>query len=171
MLAVYSGPPPADAILRGRLKHSWLENEVLNKTGEQVVFLRRSQGWPELHGFHGPATEAHLLADRIEPGFSPARLVDECPSLNQLDDADRQKIRRAVHAAYLEVFDVQKVAADLKAAAKDMSQTIDDLLTEWNKDNMLLSDAALKARWEVVLARASILREVLDALPRGTVLP
>lgn len=164
------GAAPA-SILRGHLKHYWLENEVLNKTAEKVVTLRHRMGWPELSRFPDDAKDALALAEQVELGFSPAHLVDECAPLACLSDEERKTIHDAVHRAYLERFDAPRVALSLRNAAKRMATALDRILEEWRKSDDALSDATLQARWRAVLEAAESLRDALDALPKGVVLP
>lgn len=159
------------SIQRGRLKHSWLENEVLNKTPEIVVTLRREVGWPELQRFPNDATQALALADDVEFGFSPARLVDECAPLAALPKDQRAIIRREVHAAYLKCFDARGASDSLRDAVTRMKAAIAALLDEWHKPDGSISDGELQARWRAVLNEAEHLRSALEALPKGIVLP
>ena len=159
------------AVVRGRLKHSWLENEVLNKTPEVVVLLRHGAGWPALRHFSTEAEQAVALANEIESGFSPARLVDECAPLAALAEDQRNAIRTAAHEAYLACFDVRGAANRLGMAASDMQASLSELLAEWAKSDDAVSDVVLLDSWQSVLDKAELLRDALDALPRGIVLP
>lgn len=165
-----AGTAPA-AIARGRLKHSWLENEVLNKTPETVVLLRREVGWPALQRFPANVQQALTLADEVEFGFSPARLVDDCAPLAALSEDQRTIIREAAHAAYLKCFDAQAAAQCMRVNAECMTTTLSALLAEWNQPDEALSDLRLRERWCAVLDAAVPLCKALDALPKGIVLP
>lgn len=158
-------------VMRGRLKHSWLENEVLNKTGEVIIELRHQGGWPELQRFPAEAEQALALSELVEFGFSPARLVDECEPLSVLSDEDRDAVRKAVHEAYLEQFDALSAAKDLRDAAQRTAAALQEMLGEWTKPTNAISDASLQTRWGAVLTEAVRLHSALEALPRGIVLP
>ena len=159
------------SIQRGRLKHSWLENEVLNKSPDTVVELRRGAGWPELERFPIDANRALTLADDVEHGFSPAHLVAACIPLASLSSEERKTITDAVHQCYLERFDALNVAIALRVVAQDMAKALNDMLEEWRKPDDTCSDVLLIARWYTVLSTAERLRLALDSLPRGVVLP
>ena len=171
ILSFRTGKMYAPAMVRSRLKHSWLENEVLNKTPEIVVALRHEVIWPELRRFPAYAKQALALADEVEYGFSPARLVDDCAPLAVLAEEERVSIRKAVHAAYLECFDAPGIAQTLRAAAVRMQVALSALLDEWGKPDTSISNAELQTRWRIVLDEAVYLRNALDALPSGVVLP
>ena len=171
MITTFASAIAPASVTRGRLKHSWLENEVLNKTPEIIVALRHEVSWPELQRFPADARQALALADEVEYGFSPARLVDDCAPLAVLPEEERVSIRKAVHAAYLECFDAPGIAQTLRAAAVRMQVALSALLDEWSKPDTGISNAELQARWRIVLAQAAHLRNALDALPNGVVLP
>ena len=158
-------------VLRAQLKHSWLENEVLNKAPETVLFLRNNSGWPALHGFPSSTEQAIALAMQVENGFSPAQLVDECLPLLALSDTDRAAVRDAVHSAYLECFDATSLADELQAAAVEMDSALTAMIGEWNLPDESVRDAVLREYWQVVLTSGERLRAALDALPKGIVLP
>lgn len=162
---------PIAAIARGRLKHSWLENEVLNKTERDVLWLRRHGEWPELARFLADAAEAVALAEEVTDGFSPSQLVDRCSPLLSLPRAEREAVQDAVHRAYLQVFDAPGAASKLRQAGARMSQGVSDLLREWCKADDAYSEAVLQAQWREVLDAATELCGALDGLPRGVVLP
>jgi len=171
MIHTLAGGTSPASIQRGRLKHSWLENQVLNKTPAIVVALRHEVGWPELRRFPSDVEQAITLADEVEFGFSPASLVDKCAPLAGLPEDLRNIIREAVHAAYLRCFDVHTAAQCLLNAADRMMVALSSLLAEWDKPDDALSDAGLQSRWRMVLDAAEPLRDALDALPKGIVLP
>ncbi len=160
------------AVISGRLKHSWLENQILNKMPDVVVLLRHGAGWPALERFLDDANEAVELADKVEFGFSPAMLVDNCAQLDVLLKEQRDSLREAVHDAYKQYFNnVDDVSIRLRKAAQDMQKALSDLMDEWNKSDDAVSDDVLRDRWNTVIEKAEILRDVLDALPKGIVLP
>lgn len=171
MLRSLSEKTASSMVVCSQLKHSWLENEVLNKTPEIVLFLRRNSGWPALQGFSSSTKQAIALAEQVEPGFSPAQLVDESRPLLALSDADRAAVRTAVHSAYLECFDASSIADELRVAAKEMDVAFAVMLREWNLPDELVSDTALQETWLGVLTAGERLRVALDALPKGIVLP
>jgi hypothetical protein len=158
-------------LARGRLKHSWLENEVLNKDPNFVVLLRREAGWPELNRFPAEAARAAALAAEVEEGFSPTTLVDTCAPLRLLPSPVFHALRDSIHAAYLHAFDAASATRRLTGAASRMESCLNSFLTEWNRSDEEVSEDAVRAGWVAVLEAALELRAALDGLPKGTVLP
>src|SRR5690348_2819815 len=90
------------ANLRARLKHSWLENQVLNKTPSDVLDLRSYGFWHALESqFPARIREAGILADGVDQAFSPAQLVERLAPFDHLDDRRRKLVLHAAHRAYL----------------------------------------------------------------------
>lgn len=159
------------SVLRGRLKHSWLENEILNKTSEAVELLRTGPGWPALATFQANAAQALDLANNIAGGFSPSTLVDGSGPLSTLSVDERRTIKDAVHRAYLQVFDANVLAAELRTAATVMHSALNDVINVWSVRAENDSGTTLREKWISVLVAAATLRDKLDALPNRIVLP
>jgi hypothetical protein len=170
-MVILSGFPCQAAIQRSRLKHSWLENEILNKAPQIVLSLRHDAGWPALQHFVADAEQASAFAMEVESGYSPSLLVDECTPLKILPEDKKDAVRMAIHAAYLECFNIRSLAHDLFESATHMKASLVAFLDEWNKQDQVLSDTRLAACWNGVLREAERLRAALDALPKGIVLP
>jgi hypothetical protein len=92
---------PCDAnILRGQLKHSWLENEVLFFSPENIVSIWKRGEWAELERKYSARIEHALsLVENFVDGFSPAQLVDTLRPLACLSPQDKETIKAAAHAA------------------------------------------------------------------------
>ena len=144
---------------------------MLNKSPQAVIWLRRGSGWPQLEQFPLEVKQVLAIPDQIASGFNPVQLVDTCRPLRSLSVADRKDIRDAVHAAYLACFDAESLADELRKAATGMDDALTVLLAEWHLPDEQCTDSALHDKWCNVLVVAERLRDALDALPRGPVLP
>ncbi|MGQ0698807.1 MAG: hypothetical protein ACT4PZ_11265 [Panacagrimonas sp.] len=171
ILLTDSGPRCDAAIMRGRLKHSWLENELLNKGAAIVIALRRGGGWPELAGFDARIQEVMELAESVESGFSPAQLVESNAMLASLPEEQRRALREKAHAAYLQCFDAADASQRLRDAAVRMRAALTALEEVWCRGDEELTDSELAAGWAEVRVAAEGLRAALDRLPTGIVLP
>ena len=158
--------------LRGQLKHSWLENQVLNKTSDNIISFWKANGWNALEQqFAVHIRKAIQLSDELESGFSPAQLVDTLRPFEKVDDETKELIKQAVHKAYLESSNITQLKAPLKEAAEEMEKALEHLLEAWNQQVSEKNEQELKKAWDKFLTRARKLHSVLEQLPKGIVLP
>lgn len=162
---------PCDAnTLRGQLKHSWLENEVLNISIETVITLWR-RGEADLAARSAMRVQdLSRLADSLAEGFSPAQLVDTLKPFGGLSTENKAAIKAAVHAAYLESSGILTLQAPLKTAAMGMEAALQELSRAWSLPHPQ-GESAVRMAWEGVREKASALIEMLELLPKGIVLP
>ncbi len=171
-MLVVSSFPCSSNILRGRLKHSWLENQLLNKTADEVVYLWKETGWGALDNeFSMRVSETITLAENLVQGFSPAQLVDSLAPLARLDQETRDLIKQAVHKAYLESSGITELSQPLCKAAKALEAALDQLRTVWRRPVTVANEKDLKNAWQMVSTQAKALHAVLERLPKGVVLP
>jgi hypothetical protein len=157
--------------IRGQLKHSWIENQILNKTSDDIVALHRS-GWFALtEQFPERMKQAYALAAQVESGFSPAQLVDELAPLRQLPEWQRAAMSAAVHAAYRKRFDAETLSAGIRGAIDSLQGVLVIFRAEWDQTVAAVSESRLRQAWDEVLEKAALLAEALDRLPQGIVLP
>lgn len=157
----------ADVTL-GRLKHSWLENQILNKSAADVIDLRSGGGWSSLdQQFPRRIEEAADFVARIVDAFSPAQLVEKLGFFRDLSAEARDTLRSAVHRSYLAHSDIAGRKASLDSAVRILALSLDNVRRLWRDS----SDHDLELAWGNVLRAAARLRDELDALPRGIVLP
>ena len=156
--------------LRGQLKHSWLENEILYISIETVITLWRQGGADLATRYAVRVQDLSRLADSLAEGFSPAQLVDTLKPFGGLSTEERAAIKGAVHAAYLESSGILALQAPLKAAAMGMEAALQELSRAWVLPQSQ-GESAVWAAWEGVREKASALIMELERLPKGVVLP
>lgn len=157
---------------RGQLKHSWFENQVLNKTSDNVINFWKTTGWKALEQqFAVHIRKAIQLSDELESGFSPAQLVDTLTPFEKVDDKTKELIKQAVHKAYLESSNITELKAPLKEAAEELEKALKHLFEVWNQQVFEKSESELKKAWDEFLIKATKLHSVLEQLPKGIVLP
>lgn len=162
---------PCDAnTLRGQLKHSWLENEILYISIETVIALWRQDGADLATRYAVRVQDLSRLADSLAEGFSPAQLVDTLKPFGGLSAEMKSAIKGAVHAAYLESSGILALQAPLKAAAVGMEAALQELSRTWALPQSQ-GESAVRAAWEDVREKASALIMELERLPKGVVLP
>jgi hypothetical protein len=164
--------PCETAIFRDQLKHTWIENQIKNKSEEEVVFLWLGPRWPVLEReFPLRVQEAHQLAKDLETRFSPAQLVDRLAPLARLPDDTRSTIRQAVHAAYLDRSGIAALKQTLTEAVQVMREALDQFLDAWKQPVSDEAEQRVRESWRQLYHCAESLRNELDRLPGGVVLP
>lgn len=159
-------------LLRGRLKHSWLENQVCNKTVDDVVFLWQRGKWRALEEeFAFRAQETLRLADEMVTGFSPAQLVETLAPLYALPPQTRENLKQAVHDAYLECSGAESLALDLRKAVMSMEDELKRFMAVWHTPPTPENEPELRAGWHSLREKADGLLAVFSQLPTGIVLP
>jgi len=169
MLAPWNIPCDANT-LRGQLKHSWLENEVLYISIETVITLWRRDEADLASKYAVRVQDLTRLADSLDEGFSPAQLVDVLNPFDGFSTENKAAIKAAVHAAYLESSGILALQAPLKAAAVCMEAALQELSRAWALAQPQ-GESAVRAAWEGVREKASALIMELERLPKGVMLP
>lgn len=159
-------------IVRARLKHSWLENQLLNKTSQEVVYLWAETGWPALENeFSERVKDTLNLADDLENGFSPAQLVDRLAPFAKVDQEAKELIKQAVHEAYLESSKISDFRMPLREDAMALGEALDELHKAWQLPVTEGHEQILRSVWQKVSIKAKALHTILERLPKGVVLP
>lgn len=157
-------------VLRGYLKHSWLENQVLNKSSEDLVYLRSLGRWEALEAqFPARIADVIDLASGLEQSFSPAQLITRLSCFSDLDRDLRSRLIELVHDAYASraksLFESRSVV--LFDLSNSLERAFAKLQINWKHS----TDSELKATWHEVLDIANDLRNELGGLPTAVVLP
>lgn len=162
---------PCDAnTLRGQLKHSWLENEILYISVETVITLWRQGGADLAARYAVRVQDLSRLANSLAEGFSPAQLVDTLKPFGGLSTEERTAIKAAVHEAYLESSGILALQAPLKAAAVGMEAALQELSRAWVLAQPQ-GESAVRTAWEGVREKSRVLVMELERLPKGVVFP
>lgn len=156
---------------RSVIKHSWLENRILNKTPEVICALWLNGDWRALHGeFLDCEQDAEDFGRTFVESFSPARLVDLVGPLTRLDSGDKAALRTWLHAGYIAKQAVGKLAPMYMKAFEDLRESLAALRNTWllsrPEGKQQLHDCARR-----VLISAGHLRDIMEQIPKGLVLP
>lgn len=158
--------------LRGQLKHSWLENQIMNKSAEDILFLRTGSGWPALEGeSFARLDECKRLIEYLEDGFSPAQLIDRLSPFRATDENTRQQLKKSLHEAYLKISTVLARKVPLESAFSALDAALHSFILQWRQPLSQPVEAALRTEWNRVLRHAGEVHAELEALPRSIVLP
>lgn len=165
-------------MLRERLRHSWLENQIilrrtnfisllyLNNSNERHAFEERIKSGGE---FDSNLHEARVLQQAMVDGFSPARLVDSGPLIRLPEDV-RSLMKDVLHKAYLAETQIDKVAASMEPAIEELAQSIKHFSGVWFQGASVDSQE-IETSFRAIQDRAKVLHEILGSVPRGIVLP
>jgi hypothetical protein len=137
--------------LRGKLKHSYLENTLLliNHPGDLLEALEQFQGErtrrDEIEVLFNQLLE---ILDSADSGFSPAQLVDRLAPFQLLSDKDQLQCRARLHEYYRSEFEPEKVRARIEAVGKKFFEALDEFIHNARMDSLsaatLLSMGALR---------------------------
>lgn len=160
-------------LLRGQLKHSWLENQVRDIDTDDIVSFWKDGEWLDTVGkiFPHRLQQTLELADRLVDGFSPAQLVGQLAPLGNLSDELRKKIKLTVHASYLAASHIASLEEPIRQCAQDLQPELNNLWELWKKPFSIECEFALRACWDNIRAKGKALHEQLEKLPRGVVFP
>ena len=158
---------------RGQLKHSWLENQVCNKTANDVATLWRTQIWDEVIGeiFQYRIDQMRELANELVNGFSPAQLVDQLSPLQNFSEENRFRLKNVLHSAYIENSGISALSELLSQEIEGFAQEFTRFLTVWNTKRTDENEPALRHGWNQLQQVANSLLAVFEKLPKGVVLP
>lgn len=171
MLTPWNIPCEANTV-RGQLKHSWLENQLTRLTIDDIIANWKSGiEWPELEReFQGRIKQTIELADNLAEGFSPKQLVDKLHPFTVLSISDKEKIKVAVHEAYLASSQIMDLQIPLKSAANGLGQEISRLQAAW-RNKSADGETHVRKTWEQTVLNGRELLTIFDRLPNGVVLP
>lgn len=154
-----------------RLRHSWLENQVITKNAQDVVYLWRTLGWEALARFPERIDEVLDFAEDLTRGFSPAQLACALGPLRELKKNEREIVQETLHLAYLEVFPAAERAEEIVKAGSRLGESSGALQELWSMSPTDDLESAVAQAWERVRADAEVLLGALRRLPEGIVLP
>lgn len=173
MIVISSVPCEAN-IIRGQLKHSWLEHQLCSRniSADDVVAIWKERNWQALDKeFDIRVSQAVQLVDGLEEGFSPAQLVDRLTPFAGLSEKLKGRIKEVVHAAYLESSNILDLKEPLSKAALALGKAIKELRVVWHEPKTEEGEIRLRQAWGEVSKQAHALLAVLERLPKGVVLP
>lgn len=158
--------------LRAQLKHSWLENQVCNKSADDAVALWRCGSWPALDNeFPVRVKQLHQLARDLVDALSPAALADSSSVMRGLPGDVCAQIKRAVHVYYLRNTNVEALSRDITGACGELRDELLGLQQAWGTTRDCSAETQLRESWEAFLHTGRRIVELLSHVPTGTVLP
>ncbi len=104
-------------------------------------------------------------------GFSPAQLVDQLAPLRRLPDDLQNEIKKAVHETYLATSYITSLEKSIRKCALALQPELNNLRKLWGKSFSPEYEVELRACWENIRKKGEALRQELEKLPRGVILP
>jgi hypothetical protein len=182
-MIVLVGMPCEAETARSELRHDWLGNKVQCLEAKTVADMHANPS-PSRDDFEERLLPDGLYDDRLRSlrtlvetlieGYSPARLVERGP-LAQFPEPVKTTLKKTLHEQYLKTpihgdARIEELQENLGNATEDFSGTLEDFRTVWFREPPA-STSKVRASYQKLLDRASSLREALNHLPRGFVLP
>jgi hypothetical protein len=162
----------ATLITLSRLKHSWLENQLLNKDSDDIVRIWRKGNWPALdHEFSSRIAEALRLADALCEVYSPGRLVQSLAPFSFLKAATRLELAAALHQQFLERSGMVQLSEDLKQTLVNLEGQLDVLRCLWPAARSEMAASRISKAWEEIHESSSRVYVYFASLPMGVWLP
>jgi hypothetical protein len=162
--------------LRGQLKHSWLENQVIANDDDDIASFWKD-GWV-ISGvdvvetmFPYYLSQTFKLADNLAEGFSPAQLIDQLGPFKEISDDLRGQVKKAIHEAYLEASNIAALAEPIRKCARDLEPELNKLRSLWKVPHSPEGEIEVRGCWEDIQEKGAALHEQLEKLPRGVILP
>lgn len=151
--------------LRGKLKHSYLENAVCLPTlpedlVESLTYCESGVARQEIIRKH--IREFAELLDSRDSGFSPAQLIDQLPPFQKLVGDERRIFKEQLHKRFCEDFQVAERKNRFESAAGVFLGDLDAFLATPAKEGNLAQSRMLK----VQDSARGLIRE-LEMMPKG----
>jgi hypothetical protein len=163
--------PCALDVTRGRIKHGWLENEILaGVRGRRELWLKLRSAGRSPEAFGSLAVEMGKLkqfVSAIVEGYSPRQLVDQ-PPFTGLAAETRSALGEAVNEVYLERSNVLSRRRTLEGAEKSFGDAAASCLATW--DRAYSETEAIVALEALESATLKLIAE-MDCWRDGVVLP
>lgn len=182
-MIVLVGMPCEAESARSELRHDWLGNKVQRLEAKTVADMHANPS-PSRDDFEERLLPDGLYGDRLRSlrtlvetlveGYSPARLVERGP-LAQFPEPVKMALENTLHEQYLRTpihgdACIEELQENLREATQEFSSTLEDFRAVWFREPSA-STSEVRASSEKLLEQASSLRDALNHLPRGFVLP
>lgn len=160
-------------VMRGQLKHTWLENQILRVNSDLIIARWKKGTWKETleSTFPRRIQQVFEMVDGFIDGFSPAQLVDNLFALSHLPDELRYKVKLAVHEVYLTTTNITSLQTPIRSSALALQEELTLLKKLWEMPHTLDVETSIRHCWNNMHVKSKELHELLEGLPNGVVLP
>ncbi len=156
-------------VLRTRVSHAWLGQCILHVSCEQAAEWLRTDQWPELETIYVEYEgDARSLADKLGD-LNASILVRELKVLRALPENIRATLRSKLETESREQWNPEPVRLDYLRALSPLLEAVAAFRAK-SEDYRTNSEAAMIS-WSAIRSCALRLKEVLQSVPAGVVLP
>lgn len=160
LLACLSSPADCDEEIQlRRLKHSWLENQILNKTPDVVMSLTE---WPNIED---NLTQGHDLSELVEQILKRASFDRDFEILEGGNDELSHSKLYEVHVPGKESGNFDSFKTRLSTTLQSFLEALRLFVELWKNGNSENADQVGK-HWQNVLNRGTALKESLDIVSK-----
>lgn len=164
--------PCRGELLRGRFSHSWLDHQILEKTGKDILYLAERGRWTALDKeFPVNIQQMRAFVDDLMAAYSPVQLLDWLEPCHSLMQEQWKSLRRRLHEQYVEAKPFHSRVEPLHCAVTRLESALENLTEVWSDAAMPESRERMLAAWAMVHESAEELQGLLKALPRGVLVP
>ena len=152
--------------LVGRLRHSWLENQVLNKSEDDVVALWREGPWNALEqDFPAYLARARALTPHLTSAYSPARWVELSPLRAALPAGERERMAGALDEMYAARGGLGDLPERIDECLSAVDRALVVVISRWRDARVPEGRQIVAAGWTAFREDARRLHGLLRELP------
>ncbi len=157
--------PCEAASIRGRLKHSHLENRYLRQTQACLPAVLLEIDPQEGLAVHKVTRNMiSRLLEALDEGFSALPLLDRLGPLVRLPERQKETLRDAIRNKYQEEFNPEGRRSALEEAANKFTTTLDSFLAANDPEHLKESD---DEEYKGLMRATESLFHELESLPKG----
>lgn len=159
------GLPCRASSLRGKLKHSYLENAVcLPALPKDLMksLTYKENGVPRQEIIRQQIHEFKDLMASCEHGYSPAQLVDQLRPFRALSEKNRQLLKEQMHRQFIKEFELEERKGRFESASEKFLSALDLFLEASSGDKGMAQSNMVK----VQDCARGLIRE-LEGMPKG----
>jgi hypothetical protein len=158
--------------LHGRIKHTWLENCIINKGTNRILDLWLDElRWEALDTeFHQWEIDAEEFGYSFVAGFSPARFTEILKPLARMSEPVRRELSEALDAIHHSTHAPRAMQPQYQSALKVLRLDLANLRTSWDLPKSGHQATILDYATQLVNS-ATALRDILEKIPKGVVIP
>lgn len=157
---------------RGVVKHTWLENGIINKQVMGILYFRLDEKRWQALDMKFPALEedAERFGLNFVDAFSTGKIVDHLSPLKLLPQEVREELRQFLDALYLQDGKMKQLQIEYQTHLTFLRDRLSELRDVWSLHGTNGIEQVQKSIVRLVDA-ALTLNAVMERIPKGAVIP